>query len=571
MSLVWIRRSARKVASRRNGWLCACFLLVATLFLDGCTRKHYQKSADNEVYKAISQKSTNVPGMVSNFTIQTNQAIKLDDLPTLNTNELAMGTEGEMEKDARVMSLNRALEIAFKTSRNYQTRKETLYLEALSLTLARHKFTPIFSSGASTRYYRQKREDVVNGVDKLTEEHRVEGSATVGMDVMLRSGARIATDFTTDFTRYLIGDTSVATGSRLAGTITQPLLRNGGYKATMENLTQAERNLLYALRDFTQFRQDYVVQIVTAYYNVLSARDSMRNSYLGYQAFKRTAARTRALVQEGQQKASELGRLQQEELNNETSWINSIRDYKQAIDQFKITLGLSPDLNIVLDDRELEKLKINHPKINQEDAIRLALSHRLDLYNERDRFEDAARKIDVAANGLKPDLDLVLQANVGSKPGSGLPELDFTRTTWNGGFDLNLPLDRKAERNNYRSTLITYERTLRELELKVDNIKLDIYDGLRRLEQARRNYESSEMGVELSKRRVLEQNILFEEGRGTAEEQVAAQNSLTSSLNQRTRQMVNHNTTRLSFWRDLGMLTVDVNGQWQEITEVTKK
>jgi outer membrane protein TolC len=535
----------------------------------GCTRKQYQKSADKEAYKVIAQKSGSVSNMEPHFSIETNALVQLQDLPVVDKPDEAMGSDGIGEKGARILPLDRALQIAVKNSRNYQNRKETLYLSALDLTLARHKFTPIFSGGASSRYEGTKVQSDQN-VDKLTSQQDVYGQGSLGMGMVLSSGARLAVDFTSDFTRFVVGDTSVATHSALAGSITQPLLRNGGYKATMENLTQAERNLLYALRDFTQFRKEYAVQVVTAYYGVLSSRDQVRNAWQGYQAFKKTSDRTRAFVDVGQQRVADLGRLRQEELNNETTWINAIRTYKQNLDQFKILLGLSPEMNLALADQELKRLTIVHPTLGISDAVRIALANRLDLYNQRNQFEDAQRKIGVAANGLKPDLDLVLAANVDSKPGSGLPELDFNKTSWSGGVNLNLPLDRKSERNTYRATIINYERSRRDLELKVDSIKLDIYNGWRNLDQARRNYESSELGVELSQRRVEEQNMLSELGRATSEEQVAAQNSLTDSLNQRTSALINHYVNKLSLWRDLGILMIKDNGQWEEITDVKK-
>jgi outer membrane protein TolC len=508
--------------------------------------------------------------MEPNFTIETNALVALANLPMLTEVDIALGREGEAERGARIISLEKALELAVKNSRTYQNRKESLYLDALSLTLTRHRYAPIFSGGARSDYNGSRNVDsnVRTGIDTLVEEHRATGSGNVGMDVLLRSGARLATDFTVDFTRFLTGDPRFATSSRLAGTLTQPLLRGAGYKATMENLTQAERNLLYALREFVQYRREYAVQIASAYYNVLQNKDTVRNMWGGYQAFKQSAERQRAFVKEGQRKISDLGRLQQEELSTETSWINTVRNYKQGLDQFKIQLGLPTDAHIVLDDSELKKLAIVHPAIKLEDAIRVALANRLDLYTQRDRYEDAARKIDLAKNGLKPDLDLVLAGSVNSRPGSGLPELDLNRANWNAGLNLNLPLDRKAERNTYRSSLISYQRAVRDLELAVDNIKLQVIDGWRRLDQAKRNFESSEIGVKLNESRVKEQDLLAELGRGLSEEKVSAQNSLIGALNQRTSALVNHSITRLGFWRDLGILTIKSNGQWEEISDI---
>jgi outer membrane protein TolC len=100
--------------------------------------------------------------------------------------------------------------------------------------------------------------------------------------------------------------------------------------------------------------------------------------------------------------------------------------------------------------------------------------------------------------------------------------------------NLNLPLERKAERNVYRAALIAESRSQRELELRRDEIELQVRESWRTLEQARRTYEISEIGVKLAQRRVEEQELLADLGRAKALDQIDAQNSLLSSTDQRT-------------------------------------
>ncbi len=545
-------------------------LAGVALLLAGCSAKHYRESADKEAYAIIKSKSPAVTNLESNFTIETNAVITMDDLPTVSQIDAFLGEYATNDVGSRVLPLNRALEIAVKNSRTYQTQKETLYLEALNLTLIRHKYTPIFSSGNAAKLSGQK-EIVEQNIDQLTESPKFSGSGNVGMDVLLRSGARIATDFSSDFTHFILGGNQNAGQSRIAATLTQPLLRNAGYKATMENLTQGERNLLYALRDFSQFRRRHIVDITSAYFRVLANRETARINYDGFQAYKKNAARQRAFVDVDQRKKSDLLRLEQEQISQLNRWVNSVRSYKQSMDSFKIQLGLPADARLVLDDAELKRLTIIHPKVSIEDATRVALINRLDLYTQRDKYEDAARKIDLAKQGLKADLDLVLQASADSKPGTGFPELDFTKVQWSSGFNLNLPLDRKSERNTYRQSLITYQRALRDLELKADSIKLEVSDSWRQLDQYQQNYRNSEIGLEISRQRVYEQDMLAEIGRGNSEEQVNAQQNNIAALSARNDALVSHTIGRLTLWRDLGILNIKENGQWEEITDVVKQ
>ena len=536
--------------------ICALSLIV----LSGCTASHYRKSADRDVYRLIKQRTPRVPDMDPNFTIERTNLISLKGLPIVTNVEEFLGVDAESERGASILSLKEALDIAVHYSRTYQNNKEQLYLSALSLTLAQHAFTPIFSAGGQGTY-------AVDVTDGMAETHTVSGRGSVAVDWLIRDLGKLSVAFTTDFLRYLAGDPRTVTSSQIGATFARPLLRNAGYKQEMEALTQAERNLLYQLRDFTQFRKDFTVQIATAYYGVLGIRDTARNNFLNLQTSKKTAEQTRALAAEGRRTQADLGRLQQQELSAESSWINSIRNYKQSLDNFKIQLGLNVETNIVLDDHELEALQIQHPDISVEDSIKVALAGRLDYANAKDQFEDAERQVKLAADRLKPRLDITASAVAVSDSGANnrfsLPRADLYR--WDAGLTFDPGLDRTADRNSYRSSLISRDRASRNVEQQEDQIKLEVRDSWRTLDQAKRNYEISDIGVKLAERRVEEQNLLAELGRARALDQVDAQNSYIDSKNQRTQALVTHTIARLQFWNNMGILYIKDNGQWEEI------
>ncbi len=79
---------------------------------------------------------------------------------------------------------------------------------------------------------------------------------------------------------------------------------------------------------------------------------------------------------------------------------------------------------------------------------------------------------------------------------------------WSAGLDFDLPLDRKLERNAYRAALIRQEQAARTRTEAEDTIKLQIREDWRAMEQAKRSYENSKLGVKLAERRVEEQNLL---------------------------------------------------------------
>lgn len=407
--------------------------------------------------------------------------------------------------------------------------------------------------------------------NEIRDERSVSGDTRLGVNMLLKGGARIAVALTSNFLRFLTGDPNVETSSALVASITQPLLRGRGRDVNAETLTQAERDVLYQLRSFQRFRQEFAVQVATGYYNVLQARDAARNNYQGYLAFQRSVERERALFDAGRTTKTALGRIEQSLLNAENSWVDSIRNYKQALDQYKILLGLSTDANVILDDKELAELNergLSHPALMPEDAVAVALAARLDLYNTRDEKDDAERRIKVATNALLPELNLVVSGSANSVPGNDtFNELDFQRARWSAGFDADLGLDRKAERNAYRTSLIALDRAVRQLSLAEDNVKLDVRAAWRNLDQAKRNYENRKLALDLAERRVEEQNLRAEIGNAIVLDQVDAQNDYISAQNELTDAVVRHTIARLEFWRDMGILYIKDNGQWEEVND----
>ncbi len=591
--------------------------MLALLLVVSCSTSRYKEKADAEVYPIISEKSLEVPGSPQDFTIDQEESLSLEGLPTLESEDGTLGDSAPHETGFYILSLEKALSVAVKRSREYQSQKEALYESALALTLQRHRFDPIFSGRFSGDYNRTTRDvlrptdaalvarelpgilertgeltggtgallnsyaDVVRAAAATTgvagetrahivDERSVTGSSNLGFDLLLAGGARVAVDLTSNFLRFVTGDPRVATSSTLQATVTQPLLSGAGRDVVLENLTQAERNVLYQLRSFTRYRKNFAIDIANAYYRVLQNRDAVRNNWSGYLAFQDNAKRQRALAQAGRIKVAELGRNEQAELQARDRYIASVQNYADSLDQFKIKLGLSTDAPILLDQQELELLRekgLDHPNLAPEQAIEIALVSRLDLMVARDRVEDTERKLLVAANALQPNVTLVAQGRASSFGQDRFQSIDFDRAEASIGLAVDPLFDRKAERNAYRSALIDYARSARSLEEATDLIKLDVRQAWRDLQQAQVSYQIQEIGVQLNERRVREQELLFQAGRGSAIDQVDAQNSLIASQNEQTAALVQHTIARLSFWRDMGILFIKEDGQWEDITD----
>lgn len=538
-----------------------------------CSSTAYKQGADDESYDAIADKANLVPGMSQQVLIDEEKVVDLTGF-TVNQNSFEfLDNEADSEIGAQVISLNAALDLAFQHSKEYQSQKERLYLEALALTFDRYRYTPTFSASAVENYQWDAQDRFVTdmqaltGMSNISTSETVDANTSLGARYLLKGGGAIALNLTNNFTRFLTGDIREFSTGALIGSFTQPLLRDFGSAIETETLMQAERDLLYGLRDFTRFRKSFTVRVASQYYSVLLNRETAKNNYAGLLANNLSLEREQAFQAEGLRTLLQVGRLEQSSLQQDLRWTSSITRYKRSLDNFKILLGLDADENIVLDDNEMTLISetgMDSPDLRLEQAIELALQTRLDLYTELDRVQDSARKIEVAANALKPGLDLRLTASVPDVSSGNLGELDFENAVYTAGLGLELPLDSKLERNNYRRSLIDYEVATRNYLLALDNIKLDVIDLWRRMNESRKSYDISLTSVQINERRVEEAELRAELGLGDIQDTVDSQNDLTAARTELISSIVDHNIAKLEFWRDLGLLYVDDNGQWEE-------
>jgi hypothetical protein len=164
-----------------------------------------------------------------------------------------------MEKGPRpyLINLNQSAELGLINSREFQDRREDLYLTALPVTQERFSFgAQFFAFEQAIRQY-SGRESISGHVNNW------QLSSTGGVAKLFSTGAVLLFNIANQTVFNLAGGAHKATTSvsNLSLQLTQPLLRGGGRAVTLEPLTQAERNLLYEIRTYARFRKEFYVSI----------------------------------------------------------------------------------------------------------------------------------------------------------------------------------------------------------------------------------------------------------------------------------------------------------------------
>lgn len=541
--------------------LCLCVLA-------GCTQGFYKRSADREVFGIIGKKSQTVEGSDDVLLdITPPPPVKLDSLVKARNNSDFLGERAFIEKDARVLNLADALDFAVHRNRGYLGRKETVYLSALRLTLTRQQFGPVLDGGGGVFYNERQ---VKTGVNDFVRTSTLTTDGAVGLNYLMRTGARLALDLSTDFTRFFTGTTPRISDSRAAATLSQPLLRGAGVLAASEPLRQDEREVLYAIRDFTQFRKEFAVNITRQYLRVLQAREAARNRDTAYRAAILSLERERALAEANLRSQSSLKQIEQGLLSYERSRITAIRNYEDQLDDLKIALGLPVTERIVLDNKELDRLQVIDPAGTLTEAQDTALITRMDLFNQRDRLQDAARKVKIAHQNTLPGVNALVNYQIGTPAGNEGLELNHRQRRVTTGLDIDLNLNTKPERNVLRSSQITEQRAERELELSEENLRSDIRGDWRNLEVARKQYDLALEGLILAEKRLEIEEALMAEGQGTARDIVESQDRLIAARDLVVSTKIDHVIARLQLWSDMGILFIQKDGRWADVLNKEK-
>ncbi|MHC4260198.1 MAG: TolC family protein, partial [Planctomycetota bacterium] len=306
---------------------------------------------------------------------------------------------------------------------------------------------------------------------------------------------------------------------------------------------------------------------VTDYYGVLQQRDKVTNAWNNYQRRAELRKRSEMEAALGRTPRFEADQAEQKELDARDGYIQAEQSYQQLLDEFKIRLSLPTDANLQLDQNELkalEGIRIGEMNYGLEAATETALLQRLDLANTRDKIDDARRKVEVAADGLGAELNLIGTAEVSSTEKTRYSRFEFHRGTYGLGLEADLPLDRKAERNAYREALIVLQQQHREYENDVANVKLDVRAAYRQLKEAQERYETQKMSLELAKKRVENIPLLWETRRARTRDVLESQDALLRAQNDVTDALVDYAVSKLNFFRDVGILQVRPDGMSEQ-------
>lgn len=225
--------------------------------------------------------------------------------------------------------------------------------------------------------------------------------------------------------------------------------------------------------------------------------------------------------------------------------------------------------------RDLLRLNLDEA---QDLVGQVALENRLDLMNQQALLADSWRIIAVFANSLMGTFDVRYNATMLAPPSMAIGQgfnFDGNNTRHQIIFNTELPLVRRIERNNYRASLIVYQRQRRNLQAVQDTIMLQVRSRVRRLQQLEETYKIQQRALLLLYSQVNQarEQLQAPPDPGVTRDTAAAAGTATLQLLNAQRGVpqaqtslyttwINYLVTRMELYRDLELMQIDSRGVW---------
>ncbi len=375
-------------------------MLLLIVVLAGCSRSHYRRSADAETYPIINERVVRPTFAIGRTRVEPAVGSRLADPfdpdhppkpPDDPAAALVMARPGGMrgsshwgkdgytdvieppgweqalgldENGVLKLTPDRAVELGLLSSREYQTALEDVYLQALALTLNRFEFACRWFLRNGTTYTHV-------GYSSLpSESNTLNVNTDLGFNRNFAAGGQLLVDLANNLTYEYTGG-SYSVRSNAAVTLIQPLIRNAGRKVRLETLTQAERDTLYAVRDFARFRKAFWAGIAVGagggpgYLDLIQSLQRLRNAQANLKRQGETYDLYYELFRGGRKSVVDLDQFFQSFQSARQAVIEAELSLQSSLDTYKLQLGLPPRIPVELDDSLLDQFVLTDPALEK--------------------------------------------------------------------------------------------------------------------------------------------------------------------------------------------------------------
>jgi outer membrane protein len=334
-------------------------------------------------------------------------------------------------------------------------------------------------------------------------------------------------------------------------TVSQPLLRGFGPRIARRPLTSAELSRADAGRDQTAIEQQVALDTASAYYRLVAQQAFVRVATASLERAGKLRDASEAKLGAGL--VSQLDVLRARQLVSQAE--NQRFDADSSVEDARDTLTFLMDRQ--RSDPFTVAAEIPRPAegpIDVDDAIAMALQHRLDLKSLQARAADADRRVSFTRNQLLPQVDVnfaLARRETAPTLGSSFGLNRFRFATF---FTIAMPIDRTPQQIDYQNALIDRDRQKRETETLQRRVGDDVRRAIREHDRLLRSFMTAETTVGLAQKEVEVAQFRYERGLSNNLDVVNAEADLLNAESRRIQALADLATTGIGLRVALGIL-----------------
>ncbi|MFB3816630.1 MAG: TolC family protein [Candidatus Methylomirabilales bacterium] len=333
--------------------------------------------------------------------------------------------------------------------------------------------------------------------------------------------------------------------SRLALTLTQPLLRNFGYDANLTNIRIATNNQSISREQLRLRVADVVTQVQNAYFDLIFALENLEVQRRSLRLAQELVALNRARVRAGVAAPVEVTQAEAQEAARQQDVILAEKAVRDAEDTLKVVLNLPSTAGWDQELRPTDPATFEAVQVNLDEAIRQALANRNEYRSAKLDVDNRDLTVRLTRNQLLPDLSLqgsVSLGGAGETYGRNLGELSSTEfTSYSVGVVLTVPIgNRAAQAGHLRARLLSEQArtSLKQLELLIVQ---QVREAVRRVEADARRVEANRAARVLAEEQLRVEQRRLEAGVTTTFNVLSFQRDLAAAQANEIRAITDYN------------------------------
>jgi len=299
------------------------------------------------------------------------------------------------------------------------------------------------------------------------------------------------------FNNEYFNNYTVSTGfsSRLALTLSQPLLKNFGIEPTETNIRIAANNQSISREQLRLKVSDVVTQAQNAYFDLIFALENLEVQRRSLRLAQELVALNKARVRAGVAAPVEVTQAEAQEAARVQDVILAEKAVRDAEDALRVILNLPTVNDQGREIRPTQPLIFEPRMVNLQESVQKALENRYEYKSVKLDIDNKELSVRLTRNQLLPDLSMTgsVSANgAGRVYGSDLSELGSSHfLSYSVGVVLTVPLGNRAAQASHLKAKLAADQAKTSLKQLENQITLQVKEAVRRVEADAKRVEAN--------------------------------------------------------------------------------